>query len=64
MSKDTCLICVQQETIKLISMSIDLGLELNTREDVRNFILVSCYTRDYKKQTFVEEVIDAFLNLI
>ncbi len=64
MSNDICLICVQQETIKLISMSIDLNLELRTREDIRNFILISCYTPDYKNRDFVEAVINAFMNLI
>lgn len=64
MSKDTCLICVQQETTRLISLCIDLALDLHTREDVRNLILVSCYTPAYKDQKFVEEVIESFMNLM
>lgn len=64
MSNDICLICVQQETIKLISMCIDLNLDLRTREDIRNFILVSCYTHDYKNRDFVNAVINALMNLI
>ncbi|MGY5859422.1 MAG: hypothetical protein RTU63_08625 [Candidatus Thorarchaeota archaeon] len=64
MSQEICMTCVQTESIKLISMCLDLGLDLRTREDVRNFILVSCYTPDYKNQMFVEAVINAFMNLI
>ncbi len=63
MSQDTCLICVQQETTKLISLCIDLGLDLHTREDVRNLILVSCYSLDYKDKKFVEKVIESYMSL-
>jgi hypothetical protein len=64
MFRDTCLICVQQETTKLISLCIELGLELHTSEDVKNLILVSSYGPDYKDPEFVERVIELFLNLI
>ena len=58
------MICVQQETTKLISLCIELGLDLHTSQDVRNLILVSCYGPDYKDPEFVERVIELFLNLV
>jgi hypothetical protein len=64
MSRNTCLICVQQETTKLISLCIELGLDLRTSEDVKNLILVSGYGPDYKDPEFIERVIELFLNLI
>jgi len=60
-SEATCLLCVQQEAAKLISMCLDLGLELKTREDVLNLIIVSGYYSLYRDPAFVENVIDAVL---
>jgi hypothetical protein len=62
-TEETCLLCVQQEVARLISLCMDLGLELNTREDIRNLILVSEYSSQYKDALFVESVIDAFLEI-
>ena len=47
MSQDTCLICVQQETTRLISLCIDLALDLHTREDVRNLFTALENTTEY-----------------
>jgi hypothetical protein len=60
-SEETCLLCVQQEAAKLISICIDLGLELKTREDVLNLMIVSGYYSLYRDSAFVENVIDAVL---
>jgi hypothetical protein len=60
-SEETCLFCVQQEAARLLSLCLDLGLELKTREDVMNLIILSGYSNFYKNPAFVEEVIDAFL---
>ncbi len=59
----TCLFCVQQEAARLISLCIDLGLDLKTREDVRNLIMVSEYSPLYKDPVFIESVIDTFLEM-
>lgn len=56
-----CLLCVQQEAARLISLCIDLGLDLKTRDDVRNLIMVSEYSSLYKDPAFIEGVIDTFL---
>ncbi len=58
---ETCLLCVQQEAARLISLCMDLGLDLKTREDVRNLIMVSEYLPLYKDPAFIESVIDIFL---
>lgn len=42
-------------------MCLDLGLELKTREDVLNLIIVSGYYSLYRDPAFVENVIDAVL---
>ena len=62
--EETCLLCVQQEVAKLISICLELGLELKTREDVWNLIHISEYSSLYKDSAFVENVIDAFLELV
>ena len=63
-TEETCLLCVQQEVAQLISLCIDLGLDLKTREDVRNLIMVSEYSPLYKDPAFIESVIDAFLETV
>jgi len=60
-SEDTCLLCVQQEAAKLISICVELGLELKTREDVLNLMIISGYCSLYRDNAFVENVIDAVL---
>jgi hypothetical protein len=60
-SEETCLLCVQQEAARLLSMCLDVGLELKTREDVMNLIVLSGHSYLYKDPAFVEEVIDTFL---
>jgi hypothetical protein len=60
-SDETCLFCVQQEAARLQSLCLDLGLELKTREDVMNLIILSGYSSFYKDPAFVEEVITTFL---
>ena len=61
---ETCLLCVQQEAARLISLCIDLGLYLKTREDVRNLIMVSEYSPLYRDPAFIEGVIDTFLEMV
>lgn len=61
---ETCFLCVEQEVAKLISLCVELNLELKTREDVRNLIHISGYSYLYNDPLFVERVIDAFLELI
>ncbi|MFW9848261.1 MAG: hypothetical protein ACFFF4_03930 [Candidatus Thorarchaeota archaeon] len=61
---DTCLLCVDQEVAKLISLCLELNLELKSREDVRNLIRISGYSYLYNDPVFIERVIDAFLDLI
>ena len=58
-----CIICIQQEAIKVLSKSIELGLELISREDVRNLILVNDYSSRYSDSEFIENVIDKFFEL-
>jgi hypothetical protein len=60
-SEETCLFCVQHEVARLLSMCLDLNLELKTREDVMNLIHLSGYSSFYKDPAFTEEVITVFL---
>jgi len=60
-SEETCLLCVQQEAARLLSICLEMGLDLKTREDVMNLIALSCYSYLCKDPVFVEEVVNAFL---
>ena len=60
-TKKICLLCVEQEVAKLLSMCLDLGLELETRRDVYNLIQISGLSSNYPDPQFIENVIDAFL---
>ena len=63
LQEKNCIICIQQEAIKVLSKSIELGLELISREDVRNLILVNDYSSRYSDSEFIENVIDKFFEL-
>ncbi len=63
LQEKNCIICIQQEAIKVLSKSIELGLELISREDVRNLILVNDYSSRYSDSEFIENVIDEFFEL-
>ncbi|MFW9849911.1 MAG: hypothetical protein ACFFF4_12300 [Candidatus Thorarchaeota archaeon] len=56
-----CWICVEQEVAKLISLSIDLGIEPKTRDDVRNMIRMCDFSSINEDPIFTENVIDAYL---
>ncbi|MFX1483133.1 MAG: hypothetical protein ACFFCP_08085 [Promethearchaeota archaeon] len=58
---EICLLCIQQEATRLISICLELGLELKTREDVMNLIRISSQSYLCKDSEFIERVIDAFL---
>lgn len=60
-AEETCLLCVQQEVTRLQSICLDLGLELKTREDVMNLIVLSGHNYLLKDRAFVEDVIETFL---
>ncbi len=62
-TEETCIFCIEQEVAKLLSLCFDLGLELTTRQDVRNLILVSEYSPLYRDPAFIESVIDVFLEI-
>ncbi len=63
-AEEACIFCVEQEVAKLLSLCLDLGLELTTRADVRNLIMVSEYSPQYKDPAFIESVIDVFLEVV
>ena len=56
-----CLICVEMEVAKLLSLSIDLGFEPETREDVLNLIRMSDYSSTNADPNLIQDVVDAFL---
>ncbi len=56
-----CELCVQLEVNKLLSLSLDLGIEPKSREDVLNLIRISDYSSLNEDIMFIEEVIDAFM---
>lgn len=52
---------MEQEVAKLISLSIDLGIEPKTRDDVRNMIRMCDFSSINEDPIFTENVIDAYL---
>ncbi len=56
-----CTLCVQLEVNKLLSLSMDLGIEPKTREDVLNLIRISDFSSMNEDLIFIEEVIEAFM---
>ena len=60
-SFESCALCVQLEVAKLLSLSMDLGIEPKTREDVRNLIRLKDYSSLNEDLMFIEEVIDAYM---
>lgn len=58
---EPCELCVQLEVAKLLSLSMDLGIEPKTREDVLNLIRISDYSSLNEDLMFIEDVIDAFM---
>ncbi|MFW9910563.1 MAG: hypothetical protein ACFFEF_18555 [Candidatus Thorarchaeota archaeon] len=60
-SYEPCLLCVEIEVAKLISLAIDLGIEPKNREDVWNLIRISDYSSVTEDMMFIENVIDAYL---
>ncbi|MDF1539494.1 MAG: hypothetical protein P1Q69_11395 [Candidatus Thorarchaeota archaeon] len=61
-SYDPCPLCVELEVAKLLSSSIELGIEPKTREDVLNLIRMSNYSSLNEDIIFIESVIDAYLD--
>ncbi|MHA2424989.1 MAG: hypothetical protein ACXAEF_09395 [Candidatus Thorarchaeota archaeon] len=57
-----CKLCVDQEVARLLSLSMDLGIEPQSREDVRNMIRMFDYSSLKEDKTFVENIIDAYLD--
>jgi len=57
-----CSLCVEQEVVRLLSMSLDLGIDAKTRDDVRNLIRVNNYSSLNEDIVFIENVIDAYLD--
>ena len=60
-SDEICIFCVQQEAARLLSLCLDLNLDLKTREDVKSLVTLSGYSSYYKDAAFVEQVIDELL---
>ncbi|MFW9977201.1 MAG: hypothetical protein ACFFEJ_03785 [Candidatus Thorarchaeota archaeon] len=58
---ESCALCVQLEVAKLLSLSMDLGIDPKTREDVLNLIRISDYSSLNEDILFIESVIDAFM---
>ena len=57
-----CKLCVEQEVARLLSLSMDLGIDPQTKEDVRNMIRMFDYSSLKEDKEFVEDIIDAYLN--
>lgn len=57
-----CWLCVEQEVARLLSVSLDLGIDPKTRDDVRNLIRVNNYSSLNEDIVFIENVIDAYLD--
>lgn len=55
--------CVEQEAAKLLAICLDLQLDLNTRESVRNLIRINGLASKYPYPGFIELVIDRFLEI-
>lgn len=47
-----------------MSICLEMGLDLKTREDVMNLIALNCYSYLCKDPVFVEEVVNAFLEQV
>ncbi len=62
-SPEPCPLCIQLEVGKLLSLSLELGIEPTTREDVLNLIRINDYSSVDEDPDFIECVIDAFLEL-
>ena len=62
--KETCILCVQLEAAKLISLCVELGLELKNDEDVLNFIRVNGLCSLYRDRNMLENVINTVLELL
>ncbi|MHA1908341.1 MAG: hypothetical protein ACW98Y_13665 [Candidatus Thorarchaeota archaeon] len=57
-----CELCIEQEVARLLSLSMDLGIDPQSRDDVRNMIRMFDYSALKEDKTFVEDIIDAYLN--
>ena len=59
---EPCILCVELEVARLLSLSIDLGIEPKTREDVLNLIRMFDYSSLNEDRNLTESVVDAYLN--
>ena len=57
-----CELCIEQEVARLLSLSLDLGIDPQSREDVRNLIRMFDYSSLKEDKSFVENVIDGYLD--
>ena len=62
-SQEPCPLCIQLEVGKLLSLSLELGIEPKTREDVLNLIRINDYSSVDEDPQFIESIIDAFLEV-
>ncbi|MBD3408241.1 MAG: hypothetical protein GF411_19115 [Candidatus Lokiarchaeota archaeon] len=62
-SDHVCVLCVEQEAARILAICLDLNLDLNTREDVKNLIRINGLASKYPYPGFVELVIDRFLEI-